>query len=152
MDIIATGNRIPAMSSHAIAKVVALQAVMKEYPQEQLHTDHVLHGGVYSRTIMIKAKSMLAGALIKIPTTLILLGDVTVFANDDSIRLSGYNVMPASANRKQAFIAHEDTYLTMAFATSATTIAEAEKEFTDEAEHLMSRHESSSNTINITGE
>jgi hypothetical protein len=152
MNIVATSNRIPAMSSSAIAKVVALQEVMHQHPQEQLHTDHVLHGGVYSRTILIKAGCVLAGALVKVPTTLTLFGDITVFANDESVRLTGYNVLPASGNRKQAFIAHEDTYLTMAFMTSATTIADAEKEFTDEADNLLSRHESSTNTINITGE
>ena len=152
MNIVETGNRRPAMSSNAIAKVFALQKAMHEYPQEQLHTDHVLHGGISTRTILIKAGSLLAGALVKIPTTLILFGDATVFADDESIRITGYKVLPASANRKQAFIAHEDTYLSMAFVTSATTIAEAEKEFTDEAEQLMSRHESSTNTVNITGE
>jgi hypothetical protein len=152
MDIVATGNRIPAMSSNAIAKVEALAEFSRQVPQEEIETHHAIHGGMYARTIAIKAGDMLTGALVKIPTMLVINGDVTVFADNESFRLTGFHAIPASANRKQAFIAHAETAMTMIFKTDAKTVAEAENEFTDEAEHLMSRFEDAKNFIIITGE
>ena len=152
MEITVTGNRIPAMSSSAIAKVNALADFSRQFSQEEIETHHAIHGGMYARTISIKAGDMLTGVLIKIPTMLVINGDVTVFADNESFRLTGFHAIPASANRKQAFIAHAETAMTMIFKTDAKTVAEAENEFTDEAEHLMSRFEDAKNFIIITGE
>lgn len=151
-DVAIIEARVPAMTASAIGKVKALEAVLKTAPQSIIETHHVLHGGQYSRTVMIPADVVITGALIKIATTLIVNGDCTVFLGDDIIKISGYNVLAASAGRKQAFIAHGDTYLTMTFPTNATTIEEAENEFTDEAELLLSRSDVGHNTITITGE
>ena len=63
-DIVATGNRIPAMSSDAIAKVNALAAISFECPQEDIETHHAIHGGMYARTISIKVS--MTPALIEI--------------------------------------------------------------------------------------
>ena len=152
MDMVATGGRITEMSLEAIQKVNALAAISFECPQEDIETHHAIHGGMYARTISIKAGVMLTGALIKVPTMLVINGDVTVFADNESFRLTGFHAIPASAHRKQAFIAHADTAMTMLFTTSATTVAEAENEFTDEADQLMSRAEDAKNFIIITGE
>lgn len=152
MDLVATGSRIPAMSSDAIAKVNCLAEISRQCPQEKIETHHAIHGGMYARTISIKAGVMLTGAYIKVPTMLVINGDVTVFADNESFRLTGFHAIPASAGRKQAFIAHEDTAMTMLFATKATTVADAENEFTDEADTLMSRNEDAKNFIIITGE
>lgn len=152
MDLVATGSRIPAMSSDAVAKVNALADASRQFPQEDIETHHAIHGGMYARTISIKAGVMLTGVMIKVPTMLIVNGDVSVFAGDQSFRLIGFHAIPASANRKQAFVAHADTAMTMLFATDAKTVADAENEFTDEADQLMSRSEESKNFIIITGE
>jgi hypothetical protein len=143
---------IGSMSIAAIDKVRALEEITRELPQENIMTWHVLHGGVYSRTIQIKADVILTGALVKVPTTLTIHGDVVVFVDDDRVRLTGYHVLPASAGRKQAFIAIADTMLTMAFRTDAKSIQQAEEEFTDDADQLMSRKLDAVNFINITGE
>lgn len=152
MDLVATGSRIPAMSSDAIAKVNCLAEISRQCPQEDIETHHAIHGGMYARTISIKAGVMLTGAYIKVPTMLVINGDVTVFADNESFRLTGFHAIPASAGRKQAFIAHEDTAMTMLFTTDATTVEDAENQFTDEADQLMSRNEDAKNFIIITGE
>lgn len=144
--------RILPMAPAAIERVRDLELITKTMQQEDIVTWHVLHGGVYSRTIKINQGTLLTGALVKVPTTLTINGDVMLYANDQSIRLTGYHVVPASAHRKQAFMAIEDTMLTMAFRTDAKSIEEAEDEFTDEAGQLMSRAEGATNFINITGE
>lgn len=151
-NVVELGSRIPSMSVAAIDKVRQLESVMMQAVQSPIDTHHVLHAGQYSRTIYLPPGMVITGALIKIPTTLIVAGDCTVFVGDDTVRITGYNVIPAGAGRKQAFIAHGETYLTMTFPTDAETIEEAEEAFTDEAHLLLSRSEFGNNKILITGE
>lgn len=112
-------------------------------PQVLLHTEHDFHAGVYSRTIMVPKGISIAGALIKIPTVLIVSGDIDIIIGHETTRVTGYALLKGRAGRKQAFTAHADTFLTMQFATTATTVAEAEEEFTDEFALLGSRREES---------
>lgn len=151
-DLTSQADMIRSMSAAAIGKVRALEEVTAEMEQAEITTWHVLHGGMYSRTIEIPAGVLLTGALVKVPTVLMVSGDVSVYANDQEVRITGHAVIPASANRKQAFIAYENTWLTMTFKTDARTVEDAENEFTEEADRLMSRHEMATNHINITGE
>ena len=151
-EIVSLDLRIRPMTVAAIDKVRALEAVLSTAPQSVIETHHVLHGGQYTRTVMLPAGTVITGALIKTPTTLTIAGDCTAYIGDDVITLSGYNVMAASAGRKQAFVAHTDTYMTMTFATDAKTIEEAEDAFTDEGHMLLSRSEFGRNAILITGE
>lgn len=141
-----------AMSQESIARVQALEAAIIDMPQTAIETHHVLHGGQYVRTIFIPATVTIVGALIRVPTTLMISGDCTVYLGDEPVRVTGYAVLAASAGRKTAFYAHAPTYLTMSFATSAETIEEAEDEFTADAERLLSRSGRGTNTIVITGE
>lgn len=147
-----TQDRVPASSAGAVSRVRHYEAIANELPQLELATHHTLHGGMYARTICIPAGAVLTGAFIRVPTLLVLEGHVTVTLDDEDVTLAGYHVLAASAGRKQAFLTHEDTRLTMVFATRATTVAEAEDEFTDEAHLLCSRKPGAVNHINITGE
>lgn len=140
------------MTESAIEKVRRLESDLLMSEQPELRTHHTLHAGIYTRTILLRAGQTITGALIKVPTTLTICGDVTVFIGNDAVELSGYNVIPASAGRKQAFVAHSDVHMTMAFATRASTVREAEDEFTDEAHLLLSRQQPQHDSIVITGE
>jgi hypothetical protein len=93
---------------------------------------------------------MITGALIKIPTVLIISGAVVIYLDGAAQELHGYHVFAASAGRKQAFVALADTDLTMLFPTAAKTLEAAERAFTDETDLLMSRRDTSSNTITVT--
>lgn len=150
--LVTAESRIPAMSAEAIDKVRQLEAFTREFPQVEISTEHVLHGGMYARTICIPAGVVLTGVFIRVPTLLVFDGNATVNAGEDAVTLVGYHVLAASAHRRQAFLAHADTRLTMVFATQAKTVAEAEDEFTDEAHLLFSRKPGAINRINITGE
>ena len=152
MNNLAIRSELPSMSTESIGKVAVLEREILKMPQVHIDTAHLIHGGMYARTIMIPAGTVLTGALIKIPTILIAQGDAIVYIGNDTIELSGYSVLPASANRKQAFIAKTDTYLTMIFPSRVSNIKEAEHEFTDEAASLFSRNGVEKNHINITGE
>ena len=138
------------MSDDAVQRVRHVESCLAQLPQISIATKHVLHGGLYARTITIPGGVMLTGALIKIATLLIVQGDVMVYLGEESHRLSGNNVLPASAGRKTAYLTETETTITMVFPTTAQTVEVAEKEFTDEWDRLMSHD--SINEITITGE
>lgn len=144
---------IGSMSVSAIDQVRRLEGLAMQLPQVAIETGHVLHAGLYARTVRVPAGVVITGALVKIATLLVIDGDVLVHVDDGPpLRLQGHHVLPARAGRKQAFFAQADTHITMIFATAATTVAEAEAEFTDEADLLVSRRNVGSNHIIITGE
>lgn len=152
-DLVPARINIEPMSPRAIARVADLEKVILGRPQIGIRTHHVLHAGMYARTITIPAGVVLTGALVKRSTMLVISGDALVSrGDDDGLRITGTVVIPASAWRKQAFVANADTTVTMMFPTQATTIEQAEAEFTDDTDVLMSRRDPDLNTIIITGE
>lgn len=152
-QLVARNLDIKAMTPDAIGRIAAIEQELLKLPQVGIHTHHVLHAGMYSRTITIPAGIVLTGALVKRPTILVVQGDVLVSrGEEDGIRILGTAVLAASAGRKQVFITHAETTVTMVFPTSATTIEQAETEFTDDTDMLMSRRDPEHNTIIITGE
>lgn len=132
-------HTLPAMTSESIDLVREAEEKAKKLPQIDLPTSHTLHAGMYARTITIPAGVAITGALIKIPTILVVDGHCEVFTGAETVELRGHHVLQASAHRKQVFLAHADTHLTMVFPTSATTVEQAENEFTDEADRLQTR-------------
>lgn len=152
-DLAVVTPRIPAMTPAAIDKVRQLEGVASQRPQVTIMTEHAIHGGMYARTIRLPAGVMITGALVKLATLLIVQGDAMAYIGDDEpLRLHGYTVLPASAGRKQAFVAIGDTNMTMVFPTAARTVDEAERKFTDEIDILMSRRDPASNATTITGD
>ncbi len=151
-EIASYGNIIPDMSDSVIEKVRKLEAYAKLLPQAEIETHHVIHGGMYARTIKIPPGILLTGALIKIATLLIIQGDVIVYLGEKSINLTGYNVISASANRKQAYLTNSETFITMVFPSKYDNVKEAEKQFTDEVDLLISNNINSVNIVISTGE
>jgi len=147
-----TGRSLPATPPAAMERVRALEAQVQALPQVQIPTYHVIHAGLYARTIRIPAGVVLTGAEITRATLLICSGHAVVTMGDSVHELYGYHVLPAEAGRKQAFLALADTDLTMLFATDARDIATAEGQFTTEPERLMSRAPDAINIVTITGD
>lgn len=143
--------KLPTMSRDALSKVSHLQELCLEREQLQIRTQHILHGGLYARTIYLSKGTLLTGVLIKIPTSLIVQGHVKIYTGGNPLELEGYNVLPASAGRKQVFLALTDAAMTMVFPTDALTVEQAEHEFTDEVHLLLSRTQDVNEVI-ITGE
>lgn len=145
-------RKISTMSVEEVNQVRMLENELLSMPQVKIATSHILHAGMYARTITVPAGIVLTGSLMKIPTLLIIQGEFLLFAGDKTISLNGYNTFTGGANRKQAGVAVTDTHVTMIFATDAKTIADAEAEFTDETDLLFSRYSDAENHITITGE
>ncbi len=143
---------IPAISDEALARMTEFERRVLEAPQVPVRTDHVLHAGLYVRTLFMPKGTVITGALVKVATVLVVQGDVIVAVGDGTSRLAGHAVLAAAAHRKQAFVALEDSYVTMSFPTRVRTIEEAEAEFTDEAHRLASRRPEAFNTFTVTGD
>ena len=141
---------IPAMSEETIETVRRLERHLLELPQVELVTNHVIHAGMYARTIIMPAGCVVSGALIKIATMVIISGHASFYVDGETVEFEGYHVVPASAGRKQAVFAHGETHITMMFPTDAKTVDEAEARFTDEADMLGAHRDV--NTVTITGQ
>lgn len=144
-------NKLPSMNEQALDKVYNFEELNLQNTQIDIETSHLIHGGMYARTIFIPGGTVLTGALIKVPTVLIICGHTLVYTGDETIEFSGYNVIQASAGRKQVFWTRSDVHLTMIFPSNFKTVKDLEYEFTDESDILMS-NSSDNNKIVITGE
>lgn len=86
--------------------------------------------------------AVVTSVLIKIPTTLIVVGDFSVMRVEEGKtlwdRYSGTQVFAADAGRRMVYTCHTDVIMTMAFPSKARTVSEAEAEFTDEIHLLQS--------------
>lgn len=145
-------TRLPPSTPEAIDKVRILAEGLQQLPQTPFVTEHLLHGGLYTRTIRLPADTVCAAVLIKLPTVLILQGDCEVWSNDELICTHGYSVLPGSAGRKIAFVTRSDVAMSMIFPTAAKTVDEVQREFTDEHELLVPLDRADAHQVLITGE
>jgi len=111
-----------------------------------------LHAGMYTRTVRLPPMTAIAAVLIQVPTVLICIGKGRIFTGDEIVEVAGYSVLPGAAGRKCACICESEFAVSMIFATKATTIEEAEREFTPEHELLVPLSEADRHLILITGE
>lgn len=142
---------LPATTPQLLERIGELERQLVGHEQVEIPTQHVIHAGMYARTIAMPADHVLTGALMKRATLVIVTGAAAVLAGGEWIEIDGYNVMPASAGRKQVFVSRSPVIITMLFPTKARTVEEAEAEFTDEAAGLLSRRQDA-NTVVITEE
>lgn len=133
-----------------IKHISEFEQEIREKGHNNIKTDHLFHAGMYARTITVPADNAIVGVLIKIPTLLIVSGDCMMLNGMRWVNVSGYNVIAAMSDRKQVFVAVKDTSITMIFPTLSKTVSEAEAEFTDEHESLISRLDGVENCIITT--
>lgn len=139
MSELAIPSNLPPASDEAIATIRRAEEYLRQLPQTRFQTEHTFHAGMYARTVRIPAGTRFTSVLIKIPTIVIVHGTLYVLVGDEVVRMTGYNVLTGSAGRKTAYITGSDIEMTMLFPTTAKTVAEAEAEFTDEPDILLSR-------------
>jgi hypothetical protein len=141
---------IPATTPEAMEIVNRVEAKMRSMPQIEVKTEHILHAGMYARTVRLGARVAIVSVLIKVPTVLTVNGRCKVFAGEEWREFDGYQVIAAQAGRKMIYVTESPTEITMVFPSKAKTVEEAEREFTDEDNMLLSR-QSSGDIVTITG-
>lgn len=139
-------------SSVMLDKLAQADALIRTCPQVEIVTEHLLHGGMYARTIRRGPGVVAVGSLILRATILIISGDCTILNGTERIDLTGYNVLAGLAGRKQLSLTHGPVEMTMIFPTQATTKEEAENEIFAEADQLMSRRAGEKDQVTITGQ
>ena len=122
-----------------------------KYEQCPVHTRHLIHGGMYARTIILEPDTKMVGSLIVRPTILVVNGKCSVLSGGERIELEGYRVLAGTAGRKQFFWTHGKVEMTMLVQTLAKNVEDAENEVFGEASLLISRRDGSDSCI-ITGE
>jgi len=123
-------------------KVRAYERVLMDAPQVDLGTRHLVHGGMYARTILIPAGTFLTGALTKQDNICVVHGDIEVTTDEGPQRLTGFHVLPAKQGAKRAGLAHADTWWTTLMTTEHTEVADIERQMTDEADLLQTNRPS----------
>ena len=120
-------------------RVRALECVLLRMPQVDLSTTHLLYGGMYVRTILIPAGTVLTGAEMEVDNICIVDGDIEVTTDTGVRRLIGRHVLASPRGLKRAGVALADTYWTTIVATDATDVEQAEDEATHESHLLQTR-------------
>lgn len=135
------GQDLPPAAPEDLSVVENIASMLLGAPAVEIPVEQFLHAGIYVRTCMVPKGAAIVGALIKIPTVVFVSGQCEVTVGQKMRPVNGFAVLRAAAGRRQVFLAQEDTIITMAFASSAKTCADAEKEFTDEWELLTTNTE-----------
>ena len=135
-------DELPVTSGDSLRQTREFEAYQLQAGEQlDLETLNVLHAGVYVRPLKIPAGVVITGAYIKIPTVLIIHGSMKLTAGDKCFTVDGFACFKCPAGRKQIMVAKTECFVTMVFATEAKTVHEAEDEFTDEGDLLLSRKE-----------
>ena len=143
---------LPAASSSEIAKVSTLRELMRAQAQTHFITQHLVHGGMYVRTVLVPDGQLVAGVRMLVPTVTIVDGHVTIYRENGNMQLTGHHVIPGSAGRMIAFMTHSEVAMDMFYPTKLTDVHEIQKEFTDEHAMLVPLHNLSEHRIIVTGE
>lgn len=120
-------------------RVRELEDFNRQFPQIPLFTAHLIHGGMYARTIFIPAGTELTGALTLQDNVVVMHGGITVTTDDGPQVLDGFHVLPAKAGAKRAGITHADTWWTTLWTTDLDDVAAIENSLTAEADQLQTR-------------
>lgn len=121
--------------------VRALEDATLGLPQVHLQTEHLVHGGMYCRSGMIPAGTLLTGALTRHDNVCLVVGDITVTTDEGVRRLTGTHILAAKAGAKRAGIAHADTWWVTIHATPLTDVREIEDDMTPESAQLQTRRD-----------
>jgi hypothetical protein len=152
-DLVAfSASTLAPVSPALLDQLNQVHALMDTCEQTPLVTEHLIHGGMYARTIRRDFDSVTIGSLINKATILIVNGSCSLLVGDKRMDLTGYNVLAGMPGRKSFSWAHGPVEMTMIFATSARTVEEAENEIFAEAGQLLSRRMGENDKITITGQ
>lgn len=120
-------------------KVDRVERFIAAAPQVFIPVEHVLHGGLYTRTVTIPAGTYLTGAACRRDHVCVAMGDIDVTTDEGPRRLTGLNIIPVRAGMKRAGRTHADTRWALIVRTDATTVEEAEADLVEHPERLQSR-------------
>lgn len=108
-------------------------------PQIDLQTTHAFCGGMYARTIHLRAGDTLVGATHKTDHISVGVGDILVSTDEGLKRFTGHFVLAAPSGAKRIGLALTTTVWTTICKTDAQDATSAEDELVVEAAQLQTR-------------
>lgn len=109
MEIIEQPADAPAPT---LAKVQALESVLREFPQEDLPLQHYYPAGLYARRMFQPEGIALVGKMHRLAhLTVLLKGDMTIFAEGQRERIAAPHVWVSEPGAKRAIFSHTDCEL-----------------------------------------
>ena len=138
----AFGCALPPSSADDMALLMSMRERIDQMAVDSpctFPTEDMLHAGCYVRTCVCPAGSILAGAVIKVPTVVVVHGVCSVTTGSKTIHIDGFAVLKGAAGRASVWRATTETTITMVYASKATSCEAAEEEFTDEFQQLLTR-------------
>ena len=80
---------IPPNTSGELEAMAAGVEEMRAAPQVEIRTRSFIHAGMYCRTCLVPKGVAIVGALIKIPTVIMVTGDFAMTCGGRTVRLKG---------------------------------------------------------------
>ena len=115
----AASFRPPAMRR----RVESLEREIQKLPQVDCPVWHHFAPGLYARKMLIRADTVLTGAVHKTEHLVIVSGDISVTTPDGTKRITGaHEIFKSLPGEKRAGYAHTDTYFTTVHATNETDL------------------------------
>jgi hypothetical protein len=110
-------------------QIAELGALLRQMPQVNPQTTHMLCGGVYARSVFMPAGTAVVGCIHKSNHIIVqVCGDTTITTPDGPVRLTGWHMFPVKAGAARALYIHEDTIWTSFHHTTKTTVEEIEND------------------------
>ena len=101
--------QLMACSPQELLSIRGIEESVKEAPQLKIEIKEVLHAGVYTRIAIVPENVLLVGALMKVPTTLVVVGRCAMTVNGG--RDCMLYVPAGKKNGVQDFRSHETNYV-----------------------------------------
>lgn len=118
-----------------------LLEIGQQVGEVELPTWHHFADGLVARSILIKANTVLTGAVHTAEHLNIASGDITVWTEDGMRRITGYAVLPSKPGAKRVGYAHTDTHWTTVHTNpdNCTDVQVLEDRLLADAHRLQSR-------------
>lgn len=126
-------NAVTNDSLNCINSIVAY--MLENTQQVQIKIDQDLLGSFYARHCLVPKDVVIVGALLKVPTVVIIDGDCIVYDGQKTKRITGYKILAGQAYRQSVFRAIEPTHITMIAMVKSSNVDDVQKEITDQ--HLL---------------
>ncbi|MGF6643112.1 hypothetical protein [Paraburkholderia sp. GAS82] len=123
---------LPRMPLPLRARVEALEREIERLPQADCPVWHFFAPGLYARKMLIRAGTVLTGAVHRTEHLCVISGDIEVTTDHGVCRITDVHaILNSTPGTKRAGFAHADTYWTTVHASSERDLDKLVRELTE---------------------
>lgn len=121
-----------AQSVENRAAIEALQVELSKFPQAELPTEHIFHGGMYCRQVWRPAGTLIVGKVHKKEHFyMVVYGTVAVTTDDGVQYITGPHLITSSPGTKRAVYAETDAMCMTIHRVDSATVEDVEDELVE---------------------